>query len=214
MLNQQVQPFAGAASDVIELLRTAPGEARAALQKIEALGADIERLPVFEHLAQVLPAADLFFGGGMLLFTVLVHAAGLRLVTNRFERRLQPLLANPSTWRPDVVMSGAVFQLLALHLIEIVIWSTALVESELVRDWRVAGFFAANTYTTVGYGAFVLPPGWHMLAPIIAMSGLFSIGWTGSVLVDIIRRCQEAKSLAIRTKASRRRPTKPEPDKR
>jgi hypothetical protein len=145
---------------------------------------------------------------------VLVHAAGLRLVTNRFERRLQPLLANPSTWRPDVVMSGTVFQLLALHLIEIVIWSKALVESDLVRDWWVAGFFAANTYTTVGYGAFVLPPGWHMLAPIIAMSGLFSIGWTGSVLVDIIRRCQEAKSLAIRAKASRRRPPKPEPDKR
>ena len=36
-----------------------------------------------------------------------------------------------------------------------------------------AGFFDGNTYTTVGYGAFVLPAGWEMLAPIIAMSGLF-----------------------------------------
>jgi hypothetical protein len=203
MLNQ-VHPYASAASEAIDWLRRAPGEA-------EAVAGDIERLPLFQDLAQVLPAADLFFGGGMLLFTVLVHAAGLRLVTNRFEKHLQPLLERPSTWRPDVVMSGAVFQLLALHLIEILIWSTALVESDLVKDWRVAGFFAANTYTTVGYGAFVLPPGWHMLAPIIAMSGLFSIGWTGSVLVDIIRRCQEAKSLGIKRKAAARRPVERDP---
>jgi hypothetical protein len=38
-----------------------------------------------------------------------------------------------------------------------------------------------------------------MLAPIIAMSGLFTFGWTGSVLVEIVRRCQAAKSLALRS---------------
>jgi hypothetical protein len=32
-----------------------------------------------------------------------------------------------------------------------------------------------NTYTTVGYGNFVLPQGWEMLAPIIAMSGLYRV---------------------------------------
>jgi hypothetical protein len=49
----------------------------------------------------------------------------------------------------------------------------------------------------VGYGNFVLPLGWHMLAPIIAISGLFTFGWTGSVLVEVVRRCQEAKSAAL-----------------
>jgi hypothetical protein len=43
------------------------------------------------------------------------------------------------------------------------------------------------------------------------MSGLFSIGWTGSVLVDIIRRCQLAKSLGIKRKASARRPVNRDP---
>jgi hypothetical protein len=36
-----------------------------------------------------------------------------------------------------------------------------------------------------------------MLAPIIAISGLFTFGWTGSVLVEVVRRCQEAKSAAL-----------------
>jgi hypothetical protein len=82
------------------------------------------------------------------------------------------------------------------------------VYSGLIANWRAAGFFAANTYTTVGYGNFLLPDGWHMLAPIIAMSGLFTFGWTGSVLVEIVRRCQQVKSAAYKARqdaAHRRR---------
>jgi hypothetical protein len=113
------------------------------------------------------------------------------------------LAARPSTWKPDVLMSGVVMLMLMLHLTEIFIWSAALVYAGLVNSWRVAGFFAANTYTTVGYGNFVLPDGWHMLAPIIAMSGLFTFGWTGSVLVEIVRRCQEVKGATLRHKPAR-----------
>ena len=58
----------------------------------------------------------------------------------------------------------------------------------------------SSLHTTVGYGNFLLPDGWHMLAPIIAMSGLFTFGWTGSVLVEVVRRCQEVKTAAYRAK--------------
>ena len=89
-----------------------------------------------------------------------------------------------------------VFILLGLHVFEIFAWAASLVYSGLVPDWRVAGFFAGNTYTTIGYGAFILPDGSKMLAPIIAMSGLFTFGWTGSVLVDLVGRCQKIKDAA------------------
>ena len=61
---------------------------------------------------------------------------------------------------------------------------------------RAPDFFTGNTYTTVGYGNFILPPGWKMLAPIIAISGLFTFGWSGSVLVDLVARCQKIKDPA------------------
>jgi hypothetical protein len=182
-----------------------PSEAQGDLAKVESLGAE---LPLIQHLTQVMPVPDFVFGGGMLLLIVLIHAAGMRLLTNRFELRLQAPAVMHSTWRPDVLLCVVVLLMLLLHLMEIWVWSAALVYGGLVANWRAAGFFAANTYTTVGYGNFLLPDGWHMLAPIIAMSGLFTFGWTGSVLVEIVRRCQQVKTAAYKARqdaAQRRR---------
>ena len=73
--------------------------------------------------------------------------------------------------------------------------------SGLVRDWRAAGFFAGNTYTTIGYGTFILPFAWRMLAPIIAISGLLTFGWSGSVIVDLLGRCQKIKDAELAQRA-------------
>jgi hypothetical protein len=171
---------------------------------IEAVPGDIENLPLLHHLATVMPAADLLFGGAMLIIVMLVHAAGVRALTTHVLRRSEAIMQRPSLWHADLLMGGVVFALLGLHVLEIFLWAAALVYSGLVPDWRAAGFFAGNTYTTVGYGAFVLPLGWHMLAPIVAMSGLFTFGWSGSVLVDYVRRCNAIKDAAEAAKAARK----------
>jgi hypothetical protein len=189
------QPPADAAHAVWSAVSQSPAEAQGALDRVESLGSS---LPLIQHMTEVMPVPDFFFGGGMLLLIVLIHATGMRMLTDRFELRVQALGHDGSTWRPDLLLGAVVVLMLLLHLLEIWVWSAALVYSGLVDNWRAAGFFAANTYTTVGYGNFLLPDGWHMLAPIIAMSGLFTFGWTGSVLVEIVRRCQAAKGLALR----------------
>jgi len=173
-------------------------------QAVANVPADIGELPLFAHMAAVIPAADLLFGGGMLVLIILVHAAGVRSVTGHVARRTPLILARPTGWRSDLLMAGVVFALLALHLLETFLWAAALVYSNLVSDWRTAGFFAGNTYTTVGYGNFVLPIGWRMLAPIIAMSGLFTFGWSGSVLVDVVRRCNAIRDAAVAARAARK----------
>jgi hypothetical protein len=182
-----------------DALRAVPGALEGDITRLEAVPHAIEQLPFLEHLSQIMPAADLVLGGGMLLLIVIVHATGVRSVTNYVLRRSTQILARPTTWRADLLMSSAVFWLLCLHILEIVVWAAVLVYSGLVHDWRAAGFFAGNTYTTVGYGNFILPNGWHMLAPIIAMSGLFTFGWSGSVLVDLVGRCQKIKDAAAAT---------------
>jgi hypothetical protein len=177
-----------------DVLRQIPGT-------IERGAADIADLPLFEHLSAVMPAADLFFGGAMMIFIVLVHAAGVRAVTTHVLRRTEAIMQRPSRWQADLLMSSIVFMLLTLHVTEMILWAAALVYSNLVPDWRSAGFFAGNTYTTVGYGNFILPDGWRMLAPIIAMSGLFTFGWSGSVLVDYVRRLNTIRDAAVNPKA-------------
>ena len=182
-----------------DALRRIPGAIEGDVTRLEAVPHAIGQFPLLEHLTQIMPAADLVLGGCMLLLVMLVHATGVRSVTGHVLRRSALILARPAAWRADLLMSGAVFWLLGLHVVEIVLWAAVLVYSGLVHDWRAAGFFAGNTYTTVGYGNFILPNGWHMLAPIIAMSGLFTFGWSGSVLVDLVGRCQKIKDAATAT---------------
>lgn len=167
--------------------------------------ADIVQLPFLQHLAQAIPAADVAFGGSLLMLIILIHATGVRAVTDHVARRSRAIMLRPRIWRVDVLMASSVLLLLMLHLTETVVWAAALVYGGLVPSWRAAGFFAGNTYTTVGYGNFVLPAGWEMVAPIIAISGLFTFGWSGSVLVDIVARCQRIKdAVADRAEAPAR----------
>jgi hypothetical protein len=173
---------------------------------LERGAADIAQLPLFEHLSAVMPAADLIFGGGMLVFIVLMHAVGVRTVTSHVGKRSAAIMLYPTYWRADLLMGSIVFMLLALHVVEMCLWAAFLVYSNLVQDWRSAGFFAGNTYTTVGYGAFILPDGWRMLAPIIAISGLFTFGWSGSVLVDFVRRINALRDAATEAKSAPKAP--------
>ena len=183
---QQAPPAASLGREIVE----------SGAAKLEAVPADIAQLPLFQHLSAVMPAADLLLGGSMLVLIVLVHAAGVRTVTSSVVHGSQRILQRPAMWRADLLMSQGVFMLLALHVLEIFLWAAALVYTGLVPTWRLAGFFSGNTYTTIGYGTMVLPPGWEMLAPLIAISGLFTFGWSGSVLVDLIGRCQKIKDVA------------------
>ena len=43
-----------------------------------------------------------------------------------------------------------------------------------------------ESYTTLGEGTVTLPDSWRLIGPMIAMSGLFTFGWTGSVLVSVM----------------------------
>src|SRR5450432_1996886 len=184
-----------------DALQSVPGAIEAGVAQIESVPSDVANIPLVQHLTAVMPAADLVFGGAMLVIIVLMHATGVRFITNHVVARWQIIMKRPTAWRADLLMGGSVFVLLALHLVEMLAWAASLVYSGLVADWRSAGFFAGNTYTTVGYGAFVLPNGWRMLAPIIAISGLFTFGWSGSVLVDLVGRCQKIKDAAASRKS-------------
>ncbi len=200
-----------AAKSLTEDFRQLPGAVERDVQKAEAVVAAEINPPIFERFEAFMPAADLFFGGAMLLIIVFVHASGVRLVTNRFQHRMDVLREHPSTWKPDLHMIGAVVMLLIVHLFEIYIWAASLVGFGLIANWRHAGYIAANTYTAVGYGTFGVPDGWKMLQPFIALSGLFTIGWSVSVLVEIVRGSQQVKAAAIRARRERAQKKKAPP---
>lgn len=183
----------GATQEVGKALSAVPGTIETGVNSLAGMPQDIASLPLISSMLQVMPAADLAFGGTMLVFIVMFHGATIRAITGHLVKRSKYVASHPAYWRADLLMGSTVFALLVLHLFEIFLWAASMVVSGMVPDWRTAGFFAGNTYTTIGYGNFVLPVKWNMMAPIIAISGLFTFGWSASVLVDLVGRCQKIK---------------------
>ena len=89
-------------------------------------------------------------------------------------------------WRVNFLFGSVIAQLVIVHLIEVMIWALPLYGLNLIPELSAAAFFAAETYTTLGEGAVRLPLSWRQLGPIIAVSGLFTFGWTSSVLVYVV----------------------------
>jgi hypothetical protein len=71
--------------------------------------------------------------------------------------------------------------------------------------FRDAFYYVAGTYTTLGYGEGRLPHAWRLLAPMIAISGLFAFGWTTGVLFSPMSQASQIH--ALRMAAGMRRAT-------
>jgi hypothetical protein len=94
--------------------------------------------------------------------------------------------------RGQLVFALLIAMMLATHLAEIGLWAAALVAIDAVTGFRDAFYFAAVTYTTLGYEETKLPTPWRLLAPFMAMAGVFAFGWTTGMLVSIVARANRA----------------------
>lgn len=145
-----------------------------------------------DALGQALPVPDLLFGGVSLVLVIMFHAFWIRLITHAFLKRSQ-WASGHALWRADLLFAASVLALLALHLGEVMLWSGALVMRGIIPDWSRAAYFAANCYTALGQ-PFSLPSNWRIVAPIIAMSGIFTFAWTASVLVNFVSRYNDLRA--------------------
>ena len=152
---------------------------------------------------QIFPAQALLLGAAVLVGLVFLHALVMRWVLAHVASRQARLRSSPSEWRVDLVMITAVFGLLAAGLSEVVVWTAALKYAGVFTAWSWAASYAATTYTTLGDVVHPPPAGWRMIGPIIAISGLFTFGWSGSVLVDVVGRLGHVRDLARSTRKAR-----------
>ena len=81
----------------------------------------------------------------------------------------------------------------------------------MIPSLRDSYFFVLESYTTLGGGNVALPDQWRLVGPMIGMSGIFTFGWTGSVLVTIMNelgkldRTQATKDQRDSARAARAR---------
>lgn len=132
------------------------------------------------------PITELAFGMLVLVVIIVVHGWSMAHISRRFARRVVLMPIDAPRWRVTGLM-GVTISLLALtHLMETLLWAWPIWASGLIANFRDSYYFVLETYTTLGDANVALPDAWRLVGPMIAISGLFTFSWTGSVLVYVV----------------------------
>ena len=132
------------------------------------------------------PLVELSFATLFLVGIIFFHGAAMRAITRRFSAAWVRVNALTPRWRVSALLSTVIAALTATHLIETFLWALPIAGLGIVASLRDSYFFVLESYTTLGGGNVTLPDQWRLVGPMIAMSGIFTFGWTGSVLVTIM----------------------------
>lgn len=144
---------------------------------------------------------EILMGASLLIFIMIIHGFGMYFVMHKFESHWPAYINQKSEIRRQLFFGLLVAMMLMTHIVEIMTWAFALDLINAMPDLRTAFYFSGETYTTLGFGDVMLPHEWRQLALLIAMSGLFSFGWTTGVLVSIVGKSYEEQFLHLRKKS-------------
>jgi hypothetical protein len=151
---------------------------------------------------------ELGFSILVLVVIIVLHGWGLSRVTSFFSGHFALYSAKTALWRISALTSATITLLVLLHLIETLLWTTPFFGLGVIPNFSNAYYFVLEAYTTLGEGNVLLPPTWRLAGPIIAISGLFTFGWTGSVLVYVMNEI--GKLHATRSRIAARAAAAPE----
>jgi hypothetical protein len=139
-----------------------------------------------------------------MIFIIFVHGAGIRQINQRFTTSWIHMDDATARWRVNLLLTITIGSLAALHLAETLLWAIPLSVMGLIPSMRDSYYYVLENYTTLGEGSVSLPDRWRLIGPIIAMSGLFTFGWTGSVLVSIMTEFGKLDSVRAKGLKDRR----------
>lgn len=132
------------------------------------------------------PLVEVAFSTLFLVGIIIFHGAAMRTIARRFNAAWVRVDALTPRWRVSLILSTAIGAMTATHLVETLLWALPILGLGMIPSLRDSYFFVLESYTTLGGGNVVLPDAWRLVGPMIGMSGIFTFGWTGSVLVTIM----------------------------
>lgn len=125
----------------------------------------------------------------VMLACLLVQAATIAIAT----RRTASILRRPSRRRTPVggfMLIAEIMLLLIVGIImQIALWAVFYRFLDIIatiETFEEALYFSGVTFTSLGYGDVVLPPGYRLLAVFEAATGLLMFGITTAVMVTVL----------------------------
>lgn len=154
------------------------------------------------------PFAELGFAVVLLVIVISVHGWCVGSISKAFARRIATVTHSTREWRVTMLMGVTVALLAITHLAETLIWTAPIWWLGLIPVFRDAYYFVLEAYTTLGEGIIALPDAWRLIGPVIAISGLFTFSWTGSVLVYAVTETGRRRAIGAQSFAHRPAPPK------
>jgi hypothetical protein len=144
-------------------------------------------LKVMTQVHRVAILIPLAVGAGAVVCTICIHALALGATVNfvRHERRLGRTGAG--LWIDLVIIVLAMSFMFVAHLIEIAVWSALFILCGEFREFGIAYYHSAVSYTTLGYGD-LMSPSWRLLGPLEAADGALMFGVSTAMVFTVILR--------------------------
>lgn len=117
-----------------------------------------------------------------MLLCLTIQASAAHTVSLRMKPLIQQFIEKRHGYLAQAIFLCSALLLLMSHLFQIYIWGLLLYETGVMANEHQAMVFAGSTYTTVGFTNDPLPLNWQLVTIIMATSGLFSFGWSTSVM--------------------------------
>jgi hypothetical protein len=146
------------------------------------------------------PITELTLATVVLVFIITIHGWLLGQASKFFSSEFALFSTHTARWRVSLLTGATIALLVIIHLIETLLWTIPLLQFGIMDNFRDAYYYVLEAYTTLGEGNITLPDEWRLVGPVIAISGLFTFGWTASVLVSVMN--EVAKLHAERSRAA------------
>jgi hypothetical protein len=132
------------------------------------------------------PVVELALATLVLVPIIVIHGWCLGKASRFFAGHFALYTPHTPRWRVSILTGITIAVLVFIHLIETLLWTIPLIQLGILGNFRDAYYYVLEAYTTLGEGNMILPSNWRLVGPVIAISGLFTFGWTASILVYIM----------------------------
>ena len=145
--------------------------------------------PAASDITYITRVEELVWGSVLLALSLIIHGFGMVLtlhLTNNFDQHFRKSASFFSGIAGIVLGSWLI---LAIHVVEVLIWSAFFHWKECFVNFSTAIYFTGLQYTTVG-STLYLPRYWRLLEAMVATSGLLCFAWSTGVMMTLAQAFQ------------------------
>lgn len=131
---------------------------------------------------------QLWLAAGMIAVTTFAHGIFIAAAAAILRTFVSAMHGVSRFLRDIMVLVALALWLMTAHLLKIAMWAWLYIRLDLFPSMEPALYFAAASYTTLGFGDILLPEEWRLLSGATAANGFLLFGLTTAFLFETMRQ--------------------------